>query len=61
MSKLFNDPIVEEKHRIQRKILKEVNGDLRKYSEIAKKEAEELRKKYPGKFTKVRSETSFSH
>jgi hypothetical protein len=50
MSKYFNNDLVKEKHRVQRQILKEADGDLRKYTSIVKHEAENLRKKFPGKF-----------
>jgi hypothetical protein len=51
MSRPFEDPIVREKHRAQKSFLKEAGGDLRKYNEIVRRKADEVRKKHPGHFT----------
>jgi hypothetical protein len=44
------ETVVFEKNKIQEKILKEARGDLKEYSRIIHRDAEELRKKYKGKF-----------
>lgn len=56
MSNLLNNEIVNEKHRVQKDVLREVNGDLKEYSEIVHKEFLELQKKHPGKFKTRRKE-----
>lgn len=48
--------IVNEKQRVQRDVLREVNGDLKEYSKIVHKEFLELQKKYPEKFKKSKKE-----
>ena len=50
MSSIFINNLVKEKHKVQREILKEANNDLKKYTDIVKKEAAKLRKQFPGKF-----------
>ena len=49
----FDDPLVKEKHRTQKDILNEAGGDLKEYSRIIDKEAQELKEKYKGKFKKA--------
>lgn len=47
------DPIVCEKHRVQEEMMKEAGGDLRKYSEIVRREAKNLRDSRPGSYKTV--------
>jgi hypothetical protein len=58
MGTLLENPIVTEKHRVQKAILEEAGGDLREYSRIVKREAEKLRRDNPGKYTKIHHENS---
>lgn len=53
MYSLYEDPVVRQKHDAQKEIIKKAHGDIKEYSKIVKFEADELRKKYPGKFPKV--------
>ena len=48
-----NDPIVEEKHKIQKKLLEEANGDLHEYSRIVREQVQKLNEKYNNKFKKA--------
>jgi hypothetical protein len=54
------DPIVREKHRVQEEMLKEAGGDIRKYSEIVRREAKKLRDKHPGHFKTVPNKPSIA-
>lgn len=49
----IEDSIIVEKNRVQRMLLEEAGGDLKEYSKIVKKEADEIRKKNKGKFNKI--------
>lgn len=48
-----NDPIVEEKHQIQKKLMEEAHGDLHEYTRIVREQAQKLNKKYNNKFKKA--------
>ena len=50
----YDDYLVNEKHKTQCQILKEAGGDLKKYSRIVEREAQQIRAKYKGKFKKVK-------
>ena len=52
------DPIVREKHRVQEEMLEEAGGDLRRYSEIVRREAKKLRDAHPGQFKMVSDKPS---
>jgi len=49
----FDDSLIDEKNKVQKNILEEAKGDLKEYSRIIRKEAEELRKKNKNKFNKI--------
>lgn len=44
MNNLLKNEIVDEKNKVQRDFLREVNGDLKEYSKIVHKEFLELKK-----------------
>lgn len=49
----YDDPIVRQKHQTQTNILNEADGNLKKYNEIIRRKAQELRDKSPGHFKLV--------
>lgn len=50
---MINDPIVEKKHKIQKKLLEEANGDIHEYTKIVREQVKKLNEKYNNKFKKV--------
>jgi len=44
------DPIVQEKHRVQNAIMGQARGNLKKYNEIVRAEAQGIRDRHPGHF-----------
>jgi hypothetical protein len=46
----FEDSIIEEKNKVQEKILSEANGDLREYTKIVHEEFKKMKEKYKDKF-----------
>ena len=56
----YNDPVVLQKHQAQESIMNEADGDLHKYNEIIRKQANELRKKSPGHFKTVSENRSLA-
>jgi hypothetical protein len=49
----YEDPIVKEKHLIQKKILEKANGDLSSYNRIVRDEALKIRNQIKKRLKKV--------
>ena len=46
----FEDSVLDEKNRVQEKILSEANGDLREYTKIVHEEFKKMKEKYKDNF-----------
>lgn len=46
----FEDSVIEEKNKVQEKILSEANGDLREYTKIVHEEFKKMKEEYKDKF-----------
>jgi hypothetical protein len=43
----YENPLVEEKDKTQKRLFEQVNGDIRKYRELNEKIAKEVNEKHP--------------
>jgi hypothetical protein len=46
----LEDSVIEEKNKVQEKILSEANGDLREYTKIVHEEFKKMKEEYKVKF-----------
>jgi hypothetical protein len=46
----LEDSVIEEKNKVQEKILSEANGDLREYTKIVHEEFKKMKEEYKDKF-----------